>query len=87
MKRMVIPDALRVIRLKAHRRYTVLGRLSSEVGWNHGDLVKRLEAKRKIKSEAYYKKKLAQTKRVAAATTQVFSENTALKPTLAKFGF
>ncbi|EGZ21090.1 hypothetical protein PHYSODRAFT_285558, partial [Phytophthora sojae] len=32
-KRMVIPQALRVLRLKANRRYTVLGDLASEVGW------------------------------------------------------
>ena len=83
---MVVPDALRVIRLKASRRYTVLGRLASEVGWKHGELVARLENKRKIKSEAYYKKTLAQKKRLAEATTKVFNENSELKPTLAKFG-
>ncbi|GLD96523.1 hypothetical protein PINS_up022892 [Pythium insidiosum] len=86
MKRMVVPDALRVLRLKANRRFTVLGRLASEVGWKHGELVARLEAKRKIKSEAFYKKKLAQKKRVAEATVKVFGENSALKPTLEKFG-
>ncbi|KAF1784206.1 Ribosomal protein L13 domain [Phytophthora cactorum] len=42
-KRMVIPAALRVLRLKANRRYTVLGDLASEVGWRHSELVKRLE--------------------------------------------
>lgn len=85
-KRMVIPDALRVLRLKANRRYTVLGQLASEVGWRHAELVKRLEAKRVLKSEAFYQKKLAQSKRQAEAEAKVFAEHTELKPTLAKFG-
>lgn len=84
---MVIPDALRVIRLKANRRFTILGQLASEVGWKHGDLVARLEAKRKLKSEAYYKKKLAQKKRMADATKKVATEHAELKPTLEKFGY
>ncbi|OQR92576.1 60S ribosomal protein L13 [Achlya hypogyna] len=86
VKRMVVPDALRVLRLKACRRFTVLGKLSSEVGWRHGDLVARLEAKRKIRSEAYYKKKLEQSKALKAATAKVAGEHKELKPTLEKFG-
>ncbi|RLN82430.1 hypothetical protein BBJ28_00012373, partial [Nothophytophthora sp. Chile5] len=86
-KRMVIPAALRVLRLKANRRFTVLGQLASEVGWRHGELVKRLEAKRVLKSDAFYKKKVAQQKRLAEAESKVHAEHTELKPTLAKFGF
>jgi large subunit ribosomal protein L13Ae len=56
-KRMVIPEALRVTRLRPGRRYTNLGRMASEVGWKHWDTVKELEAKRKVKSEAYWAKK------------------------------
>lgn len=85
-KRMVIPDALRALRLKASRRFTVVGKLASEVGWKNKDLVARLEAKRVLKSDAYYKRKLAQTKRHAEAEAKVFAEHTELKPTLAKFG-
>ena len=32
MKRMVIPDAFRITRLKPGRRYCVLGRISDEIG-------------------------------------------------------
>jgi len=56
-KRMVLPEALRVTRLRPGRRYTNLGRMASEVGWKHWDTVKELEAKRKVKSEAYWAKK------------------------------
>ncbi|CAN0334434.1 unnamed protein product [Ectocarpus sp. 13 AM-2016] len=42
-KRMVVPNALQVIRMAPGRRFCVLGRLSEEVGWPHADLIKRLE--------------------------------------------
>ena len=59
-KRMVIPSALRVLRLKPGRRYASVGRISREVGWKYGDVVDKLETKRKEKSAAYFeaKKKL-----------------------------
>ena len=49
-KRVVVPDALRVLKLKPQRQYTVLGRLSHEVGWKYQDVVARLEEKRKVKA-------------------------------------
>jgi large subunit ribosomal protein L13Ae len=36
-----------------------LGDLAKKFGWNHGELVKTLEEKRKVKSAAYYEKKKA----------------------------
>merc|ERR1712087_292837 len=58
-KRMVIPSALKVLRLKPGRKYCSLGRLSHDVGWKYQDVVATLEAKRKVKSEAFHKKKVA----------------------------
>eukprot|EP00249_Psilotum_nudum_P003482 c16891_g1_i1 orf=239-865(-) len=57
MKRMVIPDALKVIRLQPGHKFCLLGRLSSEVGWHHFDTIKELEDKRKAKSKVYYERK------------------------------
>merc|ERR1711872_213333 len=54
-KRMVIPSALKVLRLKHGRRFCSLGRLGHEVGWKYQDIVAALEAKRKVKGEAFYK--------------------------------
>lgn len=59
MKRMVVPDALRVIRVKSRRRVTVLGRLSSEVGWKYRDTIQTLEEKRKVHAKAFYVRKKA----------------------------
>ncbi|GBC15238.2 60S ribosomal protein L16 [Rhizophagus irregularis DAOM 181602=DAOM 197198] len=66
-KRMVVPDALRVLRLKPGRKYTTISRLSNEVGWKYGEVVKKLEEKRKVKSKEFYerKKKLEKIKNQA----------------------
>ncbi|XP_071918597.1 large ribosomal subunit protein uL13y-like [Coffea arabica] len=56
-KRMVIPDALKVLRLQAGHKYCLLGRLSSEVGWNHADTIRELEAKRKERAQATYERR------------------------------
>merc|ERR1712020_298124 len=58
-KKMVIPSALKVLRLKSGRKYCSLGRLSHDVGWKYQDVIATLEAKRKVKSEAFRKKKVA----------------------------
>lgn len=41
IKRMVVPQALRVLRLKPGRKYCTVGRLSHEVGWKYQDVVAR----------------------------------------------
>ncbi|MCL7029387.1 hypothetical protein MKW94_016093, partial [Papaver nudicaule] len=42
IKRMVIPNALKVFRLQPGPKYCLLGRLSSEVEWSHTDTIKRI---------------------------------------------
>ncbi|ORY03623.1 60S ribosomal protein L16 [Basidiobolus meristosporus CBS 931.73] len=82
MKRMVVPAALRVLRLKPGRKYTTISRLSSEVGWKYEDVVKKLEEKRKVKSKAYYERKKAllnlKTKAAAAKAEELKSVNESL---------
>jgi len=60
-KRMVVPQAIRVLRLQPGRKYCTVGRLGHEHGWKYQDVVARLEERRKAKGAAYYeRKKLAQ---------------------------
>lgn len=40
-KRMVVPQALRVLRLKPGRKYCTVGRLGAEFGWKYRDVVAR----------------------------------------------
>jgi large subunit ribosomal protein L13Ae len=83
-KRMVVPDAFRVTRLKPGRRFCVLGRISLEIGWKHKEAVDRLEAKRKERSAVYWEQKkllLAKTKAAKQAASGPFDS------TLAKYGY
>lgn len=40
-KRVVVPQALRVLRLRPGRKYCTVGRLSHEFGWKYQDVVSR----------------------------------------------
>jgi len=62
VKRVVVPDALRVLRLRPGRRYTVLGQLAEQVGWKFGGVVSTLEEKRKVRGAAYHQRKKALNK-------------------------
>lgn len=84
-KRMVIPDALRTLRLKARRNFCSLGDLASITGWTKAGIVDQLEEKRKVKSLAFYtlKSKKAEARTKAAADKSVAPFNAEL----AKLGF
>ncbi|PGH20414.1 60S ribosomal protein L16 [Polytolypa hystricis UAMH7299] len=66
-KRVVVPQALRILRLKPGRKYCTVGRLSHEVGWKYQDVVARLEERRKVKSSAYYERKKAARRQLSQA--------------------
>lgn len=57
MKRVVVPSALRVLKLKPRRAFCELSRISHEVGWKYQDVVATLEAKRKVKAKQFYTRK------------------------------
>lgn len=81
-KRVVVPAALRVLRLKSVREHTVLGELAHSVGWKHKDLLKKLEDKRKVKADAFFVKKKAKAalrqKAEAAASADLAKVNEVL---------
>ena len=56
-KRMVVPQALKVLRIKSHRNTCEVGELMNMCGWRRKDIVEKLEEKRKVKSQAYYEKR------------------------------
>ncbi|XP_064612096.1 large ribosomal subunit protein uL13-like isoform X2 [Liolophura sinensis] len=56
-KRLVVPSALRVIRLDPCRKYCTLNRLSHEVGWKYQKVIGTLEERRKVKSKRFYERK------------------------------
>jgi large subunit ribosomal protein L13Ae len=56
-KRMVVPSALKVLRIKSHRNTCEVGELMNMCGWRRKDIVEKLEEKRKVKSQAYFEKR------------------------------
>ncbi|EAS32828.3 60S ribosomal protein L16 [Coccidioides immitis RS] len=84
-KRVVVPQALRILRLKPGRKYCTVGRLSHEVGWKYQDVVARLEERRKAKSSAYYERKKA-TRRQLAQAQRTASVSQQTKEQLASYG-
>ncbi|KAK9728710.1 60S ribosomal protein L16A [Basidiobolus ranarum] len=87
MKRMVVPAALRVLRLKPGRKYTTVSRLSSEVGWKYEDVVKKLEEKRKVKSKAYYERKKAILNLKSKAASAKSEELKTINESMAAYGY
>ncbi|KAJ5084512.1 hypothetical protein NUU61_009091 [Penicillium alfredii] len=85
-KRVVVPQALRVLRLRPGRKYCTVGRLSHEVGWKYQDVVARLEERRKVKSKAYYERKKAARRNLAKAE-QGASVDSKTKSQLAQYGY
>merc|ERR1712241_613712 len=61
-KRMVVPSALRVVKMHPIRKFCSLDRLSHEVGWKYQGVVASLEARRKVKSKEFYERKKADKK-------------------------
>merc|ERR1711974_83517 len=89
VKKVVVPEALRILRLRPQRKYTVLGDLASEVGWKYKEVVGKLEEKRKVRSTAYYEKKKALNK-IKAKAVAAANESSALQPVrplLAEYGY
>ncbi|GKT94669.1 60S ribosomal protein L16 [Colletotrichum tofieldiae] len=85
-KKMVVPQALRVLRLQPGRKYCTVGRLSHEVGWKYQDVVARLEERRKAKGAAYYeRKKVAQRQLTDAKKNAKVDQKTA--QALEAFGY
>merc|ERR1712119_115289 len=85
-KRMVIPSALKVLRLKPGRKFCSLGRLSHDVGWKYQDIVAALEAKRKVKGEAFHNRNVTKAKAVADAEKAVAAQTKPITEQIAAFG-
>jgi large subunit ribosomal protein L13Ae len=84
-RRMVVPDALKILRIKSHRKFCVLGELASICGWTKKGLVERLEEKRKVKSSRYWE--LKQKKTDARTKARTHKDLAKVNDELAKYGF
>ena len=69
--KLVVPQALRVLRLKPGRKWCTLGDVQKKVGWKYSEVVTRLEDTRKAKAYKQYlaskKERNTSNKAIAAA--------------------
>lgn len=65
-KKLVCPQALKVLRVKPYRKSCVLGDLSTKFGWKSGAIIKRLEDSRRVRAGAFFVKKKAMDKKVGS---------------------
>eukprot|EP00800_Vazella_pourtalesii_P009963 TRINITY_DN24_c0_g1_i1.p1 TRINITY_DN24_c0_g1~~TRINITY_DN24_c0_g1_i1.p1 ORF type:complete len:203 (-),score=33.92 TRINITY_DN24_c0_g1_i1:103-711(-) len=86
-KRMVVPSALRVTRLKPFRKYAVLGRLSHEVGWRYRDIVRKLEEKRIKNGKKFHQKRLKESKIKRKAEERAKDQLVEVNQGLSKLGY
>lgn len=86
-KRVVVPAALRVMRLKSCRAHTVLGELADSVGWKHRDLLKKLEDKRRAQAAEFYEKKKEKAALREKAIEAAGSELAKVNEVLAGYGY
>lgn len=83
-RRMVVPEALKVLRMKAHRHSCVLGNLAAQNGWRKQELIADLEAKRKERSQKFWE---AKQKKAAARAQANKSADKSVQSVLAAHGF
>jgi large subunit ribosomal protein L13Ae len=86
-KRMVVPDALRVLRLKPGRDFCIMGELAHSVGWKHKVLLGQLEDKRKVRAAATWEKRKAREALRSKAEEAAAGELTKVNEALAGFGY
>lgn len=87
LKRMVIPSALKAVRIKPGRNFCILGELCTHAGWKHYQLIKNLEETRKVKSKEFYVAKKAGIKAFSDTAVTKASQLAGVNAKLAEFGY
>jgi len=84
-KRLVCPDALKVLRMKSYRKFCRMGDLAKMAGWTRNDIIARVEDRRKVKSAKFHDSKVKK----AAARAKAAGDKDVAKfgGQLKKFGF
>merc|ERR1712113_410102 len=59
VKRVVVPEALKVLRLQQGHKFVTLGDLATAVGWKYAGVVEELESKREALAKTFWESKKA----------------------------
>ena len=84
-KRVVVPDALRCVKLASFRKFCTLGDLSSQVGWGKQQLIAKMEDKRRERAVAWHKKRITKAKNARKSANQ--GEIAKVRKQLAEYGY
>uniref|UniRef100_A0A915C8P4 Large ribosomal subunit protein uL13 n=2 Tax=Parascaris univalens TaxID=6257 RepID=A0A915C8P4_PARUN len=87
VKRMIHPSSLRHLALKPRRKYCTVGRLAHEVGWQYQDVVAKLEARRKVRSAAFYERKKEMSKLREKALEEAKKKVAPLQAIIESYGY
>ena len=77
-KKMVVSDALKIVRLKPRARFCCIGDVARECGWTKGELIDTLEQKRMSKNHRWFiekKKATTERRRVLKANAEINKVN------------
>ena len=86
-KKVIVPDAFRITRLRPGRRFCVLGDLSKQVGWKHSHVIAKLEKKRKVKASSFYRRKKALNHVKTIAVKNAQEKLSEVNPLLESYGY
>jgi len=86
-KRVVIPQAMRIMCLKPGRKYCYLGRLSQEVGWKYASVVHTLENKRRMKNAIREKTRKIKRKLTREATQKIGKQAVNVNKVIKQYGY
>jgi len=84
---MVVPVALRALRLRPRTKFCVLGELAKETGWKRKEFIENFEKKRKIRAVGWYKKKKVAMRRERLARNDPSVKNSEHNNILASYGY
>lgn len=86
-RRVVVTDALRVLRLKPGRKFAVLGDLSRDMGWKYQDVLAKFEDSRKEKNTAWFAKAMEEKKLRQDAFAKFAEQNAEAGKLIAAAGY
>lgn len=86
-KKWIVKEALRVVKIQAHRKFCVLSDLSQRVGWKYSTVVNKMEVKRKQRQATWYNLKAKQVSLLKQAKKEVASKTKSVDAKLAKLGY
>ena len=87
-KRMIVTDALKIMKVRSFRAKCELKELCMEVGWKHGTVLERLESKRIERAKKYHTAKVEADKlREQKSKLQASGSLKEINEKLAKFGY